>query len=325
VGTINVPAALLELAAAQDGVVSRTQATRLGFGRYPQQRMVQVSAWQRLAPGIFLTHNATPPWGALAWAGVLLAGDGARLGGLAAAYGHRLTDEPPQQIDLLHPHGSRLKSWGLLCFHQERDGVRPRTTVGSPPRTTIDDTVLDLIGTDLGRSSGKDAVHWLTAAVQRRLTTPERLLQAVHQRRQLAGRNEVINLLTDVADGVQSPLEHHYRRHVEAAHGLPRSRRQASARSGGQRLWRDVYYERFRLLVELDGTIGHTGEGRFRDYRRDNAALMDGDVTLRYGWHDVRRETCQVARQVARMLRRGGWQDHPHRCPNCSPGLMDDL
>ncbi|QGN32925.1 hypothetical protein [Microlunatus sp. Gsoil 973] len=317
-GTIKVPTALLELAAAQDDVVSRTQATESGFGRYAQQRMVQLSTWQRLAPGIFLTNNAVPSWDALAWAGVLYAGDGARLGGLAAAYGHQLVDVPPPRIDILHPHGSRLKSWGILCFHQERCGVRPAATVGSPPRTPIDDTVLDLIGTDLGRAAGKGAVHWLTAAVQRRLTTPERLLDALNRRGRITGRREMINLLTDVADGVQSPLEYRYRKDVEAAHGLPRGRRQASGRSGRQRLWRDVYYEEFRVLVELDGTIGHVGEGRFRDYRRDNAALVDGDATLRYGWHDVRSESCQVARQVALMLHRGGWEGRPNRCPNCS-------
>lgn len=43
----------------------------------------------------------------------------------------------------------------------------------------------------------------------------------------------------------------------------------------------------YGLLIELDGRIGHTGDGRFRDMRRDNAAATDGLATLRYGWHDV--------------------------------------
>lgn len=313
---------LLELAAAQEGVLSRTQAAEFGLGRHVLQRRVLQGRWQRLAPGIILTNNGDPSWPALAWAGVLYAGDGARLGGLAAAYRHGLIDEPPQVIDILHPHGSRLKNAGWWRFHQERPGVRLAAATGSPPRTMIEDTVLDLAGTRLGGSDTHDALHWLTTAVQRRLTTPERLLAALEVRGRIAERAELSQLLTQVRAGAQTPLEYYYLRDVEQAHGLPHGKRQVRASTDGRKQWRDLLYEEFHLLVELDGQTGHTGSDRFRDYRRDNAALAAGDATLRYGWHDVRRQSCRVAEQVALLLVRGGWNGRPMRCPRCPPGIF---
>lgn len=321
--TVTEPSArLLELAAAQEGVLSRTQAVQFGLGRHVLQRLVVQGRWQRLAPGIFLTNNGDPSWPALAWAGVLHAGEGARLGGLAAAYRHGLIDEPPELIDILHPHGSRLKNTGRWRFHQERRDVRLAAATGSPPRTMIEDTVLDLAGTRLGGCDRRDAVHWLTTAVQRRLTTPERLLATLEVRGRIAERGELSQILADVSDGAQTPLEYHYLRDVERAHGLPQGKRQAPARTEGRRQWRDLRYEEFHLLVELDGQTGHTGSDRFRDYRRDNAALAAGDATLRYGWHDVRHQSCQVAGQVALLLAKGGWKGQPIRCPRCPPGIF---
>lgn len=316
-------AELLELAAAQAGVISRQQAERFGLGRNSLQRLVSEGGWQRLAQGLVLTRHGEPDWDAWAWAGVLRAGDRARLAGRSAAYLEGLITEPPEPIDILHPHGLHRPRTPHWVFHQEREGVRRMTSVGSPPRTWIEDTVLDLASTTLGAGDRHDPLHWLSLAVQQRLTTTDRLLEGVHRRRRIAGRGELSEILGDVEDGAQSPLEYYYLRDVEQAHGLPRGRRQAPVRLERRRLWRDVYYEEFRLLVELDGETGHSGLDRFRDYRRDNAALMSGDATLRYGWHDVRRASCEVAGQVAVLLIRGGWQGTPTSCPRCPSGLGD--
>jgi len=43
------------------------------------------------------------------------------------------------------------------------------------------------------------------------------------------------------------------------------------------------------VCVELDGQAAHPAEGRWRDTHRDNANLLQGTQTLRYGWPDVTR------------------------------------
>ena len=106
-----------------------------------------------------------------------------------------------------------------------------------------------------------------------------------------------------------------YARDIERAHGLPRGSRQAVSR--GRQYLRDVDYEAFGVLVELDGRLGHTGMGRFRDMWRDNSATIESRVTLRYGSVDLYRRPCEVALQVASVLTRRGWIGSPVRCDRC--------
>jgi very-short-patch-repair endonuclease len=107
-----------------------------------------------------------------------------------------------------------------------------------------------------------------------------------------------------------------YLRDVERAHGLSAVvRRQQPSRS--HRAVRDVWYTDFGVVVELDGRLGHTELGRFRDMNRDNLASLDGLLTLRYGAGDLHGRPCSIAGQVARALQRRGWSGLPTRCPRC--------
>ncbi|WP_051265811.1 type IV toxin-antitoxin system AbiEi family antitoxin domain-containing protein [Nakamurella lactea] len=307
---------LRQLAALQGGVLTTLQAEKFGIGRHGQQRLVRQGLWQRPGPGLLLVHGQPPDWRAWAWAGVLRAGEFARLGGLAAGHLCGLVDSTPDEIVVLHPHVRRLLDTPPVRFRRERDGVRNARSVGSPPRTRIEDTVLDLC-TDSPQPSGESAAHWITVAVQRRLTTTHRLLSALNQRPRVSGRRELAELLGDTGAGAQSPLELRYLRDVERAHGLPRGRRQVRDTRTNTLVYRDVYYQQYRVLVELDGRIGHQGAGRFRDFRRDNAALIVGDVTLRYGSADIDQDPCSIAMQVGELLIRAGWTGLPERCPRC--------
>ena len=137
-------AQLRRLAYVQDGVVSREQALGLGLGRHALSRMVGEQQWQALAPGVYLTANGAASWRALAWAGVLIGGDDARLGGTAAGYLHGLTAIEPDPLLVLIPHASRVRSRDHWVFQRERAGARTRRATGNPPRLLVEDTVLDL-------------------------------------------------------------------------------------------------------------------------------------------------------------------------------------
>jgi very-short-patch-repair endonuclease len=102
---------------------------------------------------------------------------------------------------------------------------------------------------------------------------------------------------------------------VEVPHGLPPGKRQVKAKAAGARVYRDVLYDEYALIVELDGRAAHPGDTRWKDIRRDNAAVVDGIMTLRFGWEDLRTRACFVADQVYRALRRSG----PVSARPCSP------
>ena len=61
--------------------------------------------------------------------------------------------------------------------------------------------------------------------------------------------------------------------------------------------------------------------------RRDNAAAVDGRTVLRYGWADVAGRPCEVAAQVADVLRAAGWRGvlrrcHADRCTYAAVGAL---
>lgn len=303
--------ALAPLSQLQAGVASREQALAHGVSDRTLARLVGNEHWRRLRSGIYLTTGGEPSFEALAWAGVLAAGDSARLGAESAAHVQGLLADAPGQVLVLVPHGRILASCERWHFVRERAGVRDRRSVGAPPCTTVEDTVLDLCAS----ARPEDVVGWATVAVQRRRTTPSRLLGALDRRRRHPRRGLLKELLEDVAVGAESPLEIVYLRDVERAHGLPPAVRQRPSRD--RRALRDVRYPAYRVVIELDGRLGHSELGRFRDMDRDNVAGLDGLFTMRYGAGDLYGRPCSVAAQVAVALSQRGWSGVPTRCPRC--------
>ena len=70
---------------------------------------------------------------------------------------------------------------------------------------------------------------------------------------------------------------------MERAHGLPAARRQVRVVRSGRPCYLDDFYADWLGGVELDGLVAHPPGERWRDFRRDNAGVADGIVTLRYG------------------------------------------
>jgi hypothetical protein len=174
----------------------------------------------------------------------------------------------------------------------------------TPPRTRLEETVLDLAGT---AATLDDACGWITRALGRRLTTQGQLQEAMALRAKLRWRRQLTQVLTADWDGVHSSLEYRYLRSVERPHRFPHGIRQARARRGRGTIYRDVLYDQYAVAVELDGRAAHPGDQRWLDIQRDNAAAADGILTLRYGWFDVTERPCQVAAQVAQVLRFRGY------------------
>lgn len=307
---------VLPLARAQGGVVSRPQMLGLGLSRKLISRLVADGSWGRLEPGIYLVPDVEPSWVGLVWAGVLIGGPDARACGLTAASLAGLTDDQPRPIQIITPNGMFRVDRPWVQFRQEANRVRKASSRADPPRTRIEDTVLDLCAA--GSRSG--CVDWVTRAVQRRLTSPEALQAAVNRRARVPHRRFMTGLLTDVATGVHSTLEYRYLHDVERAHDLPTARRQRPRPGAGEFI--DAVYEDFGVVVELDGRIGHVAEGQFRDRRRDNRHTRTARPSLRYGWSEVSGEPCGVATEVAEVLIGRGWGGYPSTCGRClRPGI----
>jgi hypothetical protein len=181
----------------------------------------------------------------------------------------------------------------------------------TPPRTRVEDSVLDLVETC---ASTDEAFSLILKASASRRTTPELILAALQRRPRMPRRAGLVRALGAAADGVHSLLEFRYVNRVERPHGLPQGRRQNPVRRGGRSEYQDLSYEEYGLVIEMDGREAHPAWFRWADIRRDNANAAVGQVTLRYGWDDVTERPCQTALEVAAALREHGWAGALRRC-----------
>ena len=228
---------------------------------------------------------------------------------------HPLGEHFPQRGSTV-PGYRRLQPIPGVAVHGSNLADRIRHPGLVPPRTRIEDTVLDLANL---ASTFDVACGWVTRTLGRRLTTGPRLLTAMDARTRQRWRAPLTQLLTDPGGGVHSVLEYRYYRDVERAHRLPPATRQLREITGRRTVYRDAYYAKYRVVVELDGRVAHPGETRWRDIQRDNAAAAAGGITLRYGWPDVTRYPCRTAGELARVLIQRGWIGMPILCSaDCS-------
>jgi hypothetical protein len=298
----------------QHGMLTRGQALACGLSEDAVRARLASGRWRQWYPGIYAAFTGEVPRIAALWAAVLRAGPDAILSHQSAAELAGLLDQPAEPIHVTIPATRRITGISGVAVHLSRRCSAARHPTREPPQTRIEETVLDLVG---NARSLDEALGWITKACGRRLTTTERLLAALGRRRRMRWRRQLLVALDDVQAGCHSLLELRYLRVVERAHGLPDGRRQAPRSRSGGRFYEDVRYAAFGVSVELDGRVAHGLDTRFRDFRRDNAAVQDGAVVLRYGWGDVHERPCLVAMQVAAVLQKRGWTGRPRQCPAC--------
>jgi hypothetical protein len=311
-----LPSTLRDLARYQSGVVSRSQALRAGLTVDKIKFRVRSGRWQPLYPGVYATFTGAPGRTAQLWAAILSAGAGAALSHETAAELQRLTDKPAALIHVTVPWQRRIAAVPGISLHRSGRAVEAVLGGSNPPRTTIEETVLDLTQTAV---SFDDVCGWVTRAFARDLTDQERLRAAMRERPRLRWRTDLHELMVAAASGDHSVLEFRYERDVERAHGLPEPVRQAPfVGPNGRRGRRDRLYRDYGVVVELDGRLAHPAENQWQDKDRDNAAAVDGHQSLRYDWAQIRWHPCATALQVARVLRIHGWDGWPRPCsPGC--------
>jgi hypothetical protein len=305
----------------QCGVIASWQAEAAGLSPRRIEVLVRTGRWQRVGYGVYAAFTGPLPRNALLWAAVLRVGPQALLSHETAGGLYGILNDAGKKIHVTVPFQQRTRPVSGLVIHRSRRFWQIADPWFEPPRTQIEETVLDLAQ---DAPDFDDVVALLARSCQHRATTPFLLGIALEKRLRMRWRSEISLAVQDVADGVNSVLEFRYLRDVERAHGLPASERQALGTVDQHRVFRDVRYPRYRVIVELDGKASHPDERRWKDKHRDNAAAADGWVSLRYGWADVHDRACQTSAQVGTVLARQGWTGTMRRCgPACIPVSQD--
>lgn len=223
-------------------------------------------------------------------------------------------------------HLSALHVWGL---HQQapgdplhlsaplnptirtRPGVhvhrRPGFVVGPPlvvqrdglPVTRLDQAVVDswpLLSPTQRRAP-------VIRAVNDRHTTPERLRHTLDSTPRLTDRPALRTLLILLAEGCRSPLEIWGHEHVFTGPEMPPFQRQVRVTVGRRTLYLDMFAERERVNIELDGATTH-GDPRQReiDLRRDALLATIGILVVRFAHRRLVHEVDQVRRETLAIL-----------------------
>jgi hypothetical protein len=282
---------------------------------------VRSGRWQAMHRGVYGAFNGTASRPAELWSALLRAGAHAVLSHETAAEVYGLTDGRSRLIHLTVPHDSnpeRCRRIPGVVIHRSRSLARARHPVLTPPRTRVEETVLDLIES---ARTPDEAYAWICRAIGRRRTTAARLLTGLGARRRFRWRRQIELALGYAEGGALSFLEVRYWRGVEQPHGIPTAERQVRVRQATSNRYLDNLYQEHRACVEIDGAAAHPEDEQWRDKNRDRwNSVHERIETIRVGVVDLwsQQARCDTAADIAQWLTgRGPAVGHPCSRPGC--------
>ncbi|TCO42577.1 hypothetical protein EV646_113199 [Kribbella antiqua] len=277
----------VELRERQQGAFSRAQAQSSGIDDYVLVRRSRNRQIQRIHQGVYADFTGPLPWGTRVWAAWLACGPEAALTGETALRWHGLNgDWDDHTVHLAVPQNRRMERRAGIRISRRKDFSSWLLEGREPGIVRLEVAVLTAAA---GYAAPDQRAALVLDACRQRRTTPERLLAELNRLPRLRGRDQLHQILSDAATGVQSFLEQTYLRRVERPHGLPVGTRQLRVTDGKTVRYRDIEYLPYDLIVELDGRAGHADTtSSWRDMQRDNSATLRGKITLRFGYQLVK-------------------------------------
>lgn len=280
--------AIRKIAGKQYGAFSARQALKVGANHEMLRHRVQRGDVEVVADGVYVFSAAPRCWRQRLWVALLEGGEGCVVGGRAAPALWRVPGYPERPVDVLGLHGQKnhrltagkLRETRSLPPHHIRqiDGI---------PVPCIERVLFMLAGIESFKKTERATDNALTA----RLTTPARLWKMWGE---LAGRGRpgtrAMRAILEVrGPGYVAPaseLEARFR-DLLRDNGLEQPERQVDLGADGWIGRVDCYF-RPRVIVELDGRVGHVSElDRAKDRQRINELTAAGFAVLQFTWMDL--------------------------------------
>lgn len=297
-------AAALRLADSQGGVVSRPQLYDLGVTRWEVRGHVRSHRWQLIGDQSVCLHNSIVSAEGHRWAAVFQGGPRACLDGAAALIAGGLERFTVDRIRVSVPRGARCRRTPLYDIRQTRRWSADDIVRFGIPRTRPE---VAAVRAALWASTDRQATYVVTLAVQQGLAPVEalglELLRIRRDKRRLL-LNAVVN---DLLDGARSLGEVDIGRELRRR-GLPPPTRQVLRRDGKKRYYLDLYWEDWRLVVEVDGIHHAWAENVVGDALRQNSLAISGDTVLRLPLLGYRLCPDDFFGQIEAALRNAGWR-----------------
>lgn len=304
---MKIPRELASVLERQRDVVNLVQAVpHLGAARVRWH--VDSGRWQRPRRGVIVAHSGPLDAEQRLWVDLLSAGGegDAVLAGLTAASLDGLRGFEPTVTYVLVPHERRPRAKpGILLRRSGHLGPEHVHPARMPPRTRLPRSLIDAASWAPGDDRARAV---LAAGVQQRLVRPADLRATLELLPRVHRRRLITRTLDDIAGGAEALSELDFAR-LLGRFGLPQPTRQGVRRDHQRRRrWLDAVFERWRLVVEIDGRWHMEAATWWADMLRDNEITVDGYRVLRFPAHVVREQPELVARQITAALRVAGWR-----------------
>jgi very-short-patch-repair endonuclease len=296
-------AAILELAARQHSLVTRTQARRLGFSDLMIRRRVRMGRWRRVRRGVVAVGGAAPTWEQAVMGAVLAGGETAAASHSTAAVLWGLPVAPSDRIEITTVLERQARFEGVLAHRTGILHEEDVTTHRGIPVTSVARMVVDLSM----RVDAAGLARLFDEGLRRGLVSHTRLVRCVERLRLAPGRSpdRVQALLakrvpgSDVSD---SDLEQEAWDALVGA-GLPPPVRQHPVAINDRRYRIDLAYPAQRIAIELDGYDVHRTRSAFdSDRARGNDLVLDGWTLLRFTSNTPPEELVAAARRAISLF-----------------------
>jgi very-short-patch-repair endonuclease len=290
-----------ELLDTQRDVITSKQALGCGLtARAIDYRLRVGGPWQRLLPGVYLTHRGTVTPDQREVAALLYAGEGSVITGPTAVRRHHLSCAGPDAVDVLISWKVRRQSAGFVRIHRTR--AMPATwwtnqtiRYAKVPRSVADAARL------LTRFDDVRAV--VSAALLHKSCTLEEL-QAELEHGGLPGSAMLREALAEVGDGIRSVAEAQLRRLIQRS-SLPEPMYNARLydADGEFIAMVDAWWQRAGVAVEVDSRAyhGHADDQDTTVERHDELTAR-GILALHFKPKRIRADGAKVLTKIARAI-----------------------
>lgn len=291
------------LAEAQDNVASRRQLLALGLTRWDIAAELRAGRWRQHHRQTICVHTGPLGQRARLWHAVIEAGTRAVLDGTGSLVAAGLTGFEIDHVRVSVPRGGKiLTSPGTLVRQTRR--LRPSDVVAvGIPRVR---TPVAAVRAGLWATSDRQAALLVTMTVQQRLATAEQVAAALLDVRRDKRRRFLERVVLDLLGGAESLGE------LDVAgicrrRGLPMPDRQVVREGRNGRYYLDIVWERYRLVLEVDGIHHAWATSVIGDALRQNDLSLQALTVLRLPLLGLRAAEDEFFAQVEAGLVAAGW------------------
>jgi very-short-patch-repair endonuclease len=292
----------LRAAQKQGGVLSRRQLYALGVTRWEIDGHVRARRWQRIGDqSVHLGNGALSQAGEL-WAAVFQGGPRACLDGASALIAAGLERYEVARVRVSVPRGARIRRAKRFDIRQTRRWSADDIITVGLPRTR---PATAAVRAGLWAKTDRQATYVVTLAVQQGIAAADDVGRELLRVRRDRRRGLLHAVVNDLLDGAKSLGEVDVGRELRRR-GLPEPERQVLRRDDRNRYFLDLYWPRWKLVVEVDGMHHAWAENVVGDALRQNALVLDGDTVLRLPLLGLRLEPDAFFVQIEQALRDAG-------------------